>query len=286
MINTKIYNSLHILSISFKSDHLIHNFIRQFDKKFKLTIVENSNNFLLKKTLEKKYKNLNVIISGKNLGFGKAFNLGIKSVDSKYKYVLHANPDAKINKKNINKLFQFLNNNDSAGIVSPKEILTEKINNKVDKKKPSFIEVEAVRGFVMMLNIQNCKKTDFFDENFFLYMEETDFCKRLKLLNKKIYLLETAEAEHLGGKSHNPKFNFKMELQRNWHFMWSLYYFYKKHHGVYFALKVTIRKFISAFFKKYFYLILNNKRKHLIYKYRFDGLLNSYLNKKSFLRIF
>ena len=77
MINTKIYNSLHILSISFKSDHLIHNFIRQFDKKFKLTIVENSNNFLLKKTLEKKYKNLNVIISGKNLGFGKAFNLGI-----------------------------------------------------------------------------------------------------------------------------------------------------------------------------------------------------------------
>ena len=87
MINTKIYNSLHILSISFKSDHLIHNFIRQFDKKFKLTIVENSNNFLLKKTLEKKYKNLNVIISGKNLGFGKAFNLGIKSVDSKYKYV-------------------------------------------------------------------------------------------------------------------------------------------------------------------------------------------------------
>ena len=207
MINTKIYNSLHILSISFKSDHLIHNFIRQFDKKFKLTIVENSNNFLLKKTLEKKYKNLNVIISGKNLGFGKAFNLGIKSVDSKYKYVLHANPDAKINKKNINKLFQFLNDNDSAGIVSPKEILTGKINNKFDKKKPSFIEVEAVRGFVMMLNIQNCKKTDFFDENFFLYMEETDFCRRLKFLNKKIYLLETAEAEHLGGKSHNPKFN-------------------------------------------------------------------------------
>ena len=285
MKNKRIHNNLHILSISYKSDHLIHNFIKQFNKKFKITLVENSNNFLLKKQLEKKYKNLDVNISGKNLGFGKAFNLGIKSINSKYKYVLHVNPDAKINEKNINMLFKFLDENKSAAIVSPREILKRKSKNKVSKKI-NFTEVESVRGFVMMLNIKNCKKTNFFDENFFLYMEEVDFCKRLNFLNKKIYLLESAEAEHLGGKSHNPNFNFKMELQRNWHFMWSLYYFNKKHYGLYFALKVTIKKFISSFFKKYFYLITNNKKKHLIYKYRFDGLLNSYLNQKSFLRIF
>ncbi len=286
MKNKRIYNKLHILSISYRSDHLIDNFIKQFNKKFRITLVENSNNFLLKKQLEKKYKNLDVIISGKNLGFGKAFNLGIKRINSKCKYVLHVNPDAKINKKNINKLFKFLEQNKSAAIVSPREVLKRKSKNKAIKKKQNFVEVESIRGFVMMLNIKNCKKTNFFDENFFLYMEEADFCKRLKFLNKKIYLLESAEAEHLGGKSHNPKFNFKMELQRNWHFMWSLYYFYKKHYGLYFALKVTIRRFISSFFKKYFYLIINNNKKHLIYKYRFDGLLNSYLNKKSFLRIF
>lgn len=286
MKNKRIYNKLHILSISYRSDHLIDNFIKQFNKKFRITLVENSNNFLLKKQLEKKYKNLDVIISGKNLGFGKAFNLGIKRINSKCKYVLHVNPDAKINKKNINKLFKFLEQNKSAAIVSPREVLKRKSKNKAIKKKQNFVEVESIRGFVMMLNIKNCKKTNFFDENFFLYMEEADFCKRLKFLNKKIYLLESAEAEHLGGKSHNPKFNFKMELQRNWHFMWSLYYFYKKHYGLYFALKVTIRRFISSFFKKYFYLIINNSKKHLIYKYRFDGLLNSYLNKKSFLRIF
>jgi len=285
MKNKRIHNNLHILSISYKSDHLIHNFIKQFNKKFKITLVENSNNFLLKKQLEKKYKNLDVIISGKNLGFGKAFNYGIKSINSKYKYVLHVNPDAKINEKNINMLFKFLDENKSAAIVSPREILKRKSKNKVSKKI-NFTEVESIRGFVMMLNIKNCKKTNFFDENFFLYMEEADFCKRLNFLNKKIYLLESAEAEHLGGKSHNSNFNFKMELQRNWHFMWSLYYFNKKHYGLYFALKVTIKKFISSFFKKYFYLITNNKKKHLIYKYRFDGLLNSYLNQKSFLRIF
>ena len=77
-------------------------------------------------------------------------------------------------------------------------------------------------------------------------MEDIDFCKRLKFLNKKIYLLESAEAFHLGGKSHNPKLNFKMELERNWHFMWSLYYFNKKHYGKFFAIKVTLKKFITS----------------------------------------
>ena len=106
MKNKDIYKELHILSISFKSEHIINNFLKQFDKKFKITLVENSNNILLKNKLEKKFKNLNVIISGNNLGFGKAFNLGIKNIRAKY--VLHLNPDAKINYPNIKKLFYFL----------------------------------------------------------------------------------------------------------------------------------------------------------------------------------
>ena len=56
MKNKRIHNNLHILSISYKSDHLIHNFIKQFNKKFKITLVENSNNFPLKKQLEKNIK--------------------------------------------------------------------------------------------------------------------------------------------------------------------------------------------------------------------------------------
>jgi len=277
----KIHKYLEILSVSYNSEHLINSFLKQFDKRFKITLVENSNNFSLKKNLEKKFKNLNVIISGSDLGFGTAFNLGIKKIASKY--VLHLNPDAKINQTNICKLFNFLEQHPSAAVVSPKEILKKK-KYKL-KNKQVFSEVDSVRGFAMMLNVQNCKKTNFFDENFFLYMEDNDFCKRLKFLNKKIYLLESAEAFHLGGKSHNPKLNFKMELERNWHFMWSLYYFNKKHYGRCYAIRVTLKKFISSFLKQYLYLFSKNKKKYLIYKFRFEGLLNSYLNKKSFLRL-
>lgn len=283
MENKDIYKELHILSISFKSEHIINNFLRQFDKKFKITLVENSNNSLLKKRLEKKFKNLNVIISGSNLGFGKAFNLGIKNIHAKY--ILHLNPDAKINFKNIKKLFYFIKKKSLAAIVAPREILKKKNRKKITINNEIFSEVEYVKGSVYILNVQNCKKTNFFDENFFLYMEEVDLCKRLKLINKKIYLLNTAEAMHLGGKSHNPDYNFQMELQRNWHFMWSLYYYNKKHNGILFAITLTIKRFISSFLKSYFYLLLNNKKKYLVYKFRFQGLLSSYLNKKSYLRI-
>ena len=90
--------------------------------------------------------------------------------------------------------------------------------------------------------------------------------------------------EHLGGKSHAPEHQEKMEIQRNWHYLWSLFYFTKKHKNVFFAYKITLRKFISAFFKMIIYYLVN-KKKYNIYKHRFLGLLNSYLGKESFFRI-
>jgi predicted NodU family carbamoyl transferase len=59
-------------------------------------------------------------------------------------------------------------------------------------------------------------------------------------------------------------------------------------YGILISFILLIRQylfFISSFFKRYFYLILNNKKKHLIYKFRFQGLFSSYLNKKSYFRI-
>ena len=136
----------------------------------------------------------------------------------------------------------------------------------------------------MFINNYECKDTGYFDENFFLYLEEIDLCKRLKKKNKKIFLAENILVKHLGGKSHDPKYQEKMEYQRNWHYLWSLFYFTKKHGGILSAYKVTLRKFISAFLKLIFYYFIN-KKKHKIYKYRFLGLLNSYLGRNSFFRV-
>ena len=273
-----IFEEVELLTITYKSDHIINQCLSTISENFSLTIVENSNNENFKKKIERR-KNTKCILSGKNLGFGAAFNLGAKSI--KKKYIFHFNPDAVIKDEIIFKMYEFTKNI-NFGIVSTQE--SNKITEIEKLKHINLREVDSVRGFVMFINNFECKDTNYFDENFFLYLEEIDLCKRLKEKGKKIYLAENIFVKHLGGKSHNPNFQEKMEIQRNWHYLWSLFYYSKKHRGLIYAYKITLRKFISAFFKLIIYFFLN-KKKYIIYKHRFLGLLNSYLGKSSFFRI-
>jgi len=273
-----IFKEVELLTITYKSSHIIDQSISGINEKFKITVIENSSNINFKEKIEKR-QNIKCILSGKNLGFGTAFNLGARSINSKY--ILHFNPDAIINDDVINSFYRLSKKNDF-GIISAIE---SDRNTKVEISKENELrEVDSVKGFVMFINHDVCKSSNYFDENFFLYLEEIDLCKRLKKKDIKIYLAQNIYVKHLGGKSHDPNYQEKMEIQRNWHYLWSLFYFSKKHQGKLYAYKITLRKFISAFFKLIIYFFLN-KKKHLIYKHRFLGLLNSYLSKKSFFRI-
>ncbi|MBD1134828.1 glycosyltransferase [Pelagibacterales bacterium SAG-MED47] len=275
----KIYQELEILTITYKSDHIIKKCLSNIDENFKVTIVENSNNNDFKEGMEKR-KNTRCILTGANLGFGSAFNIGAKQIDSKY--IFHINPDVLVETEIIFKMYEIAKGISDLGIISARE--TNKISEIKKEIKKDYIEVDHVKGFVMLINNLNCKYSEYFDENFFLYLEEIDLCKRLKLLDKKICLAPNIYVKHFAGKSHDPSYSEKMEIQRNWHYMWSLFYFNKKHKNILYAFKITIGKFISAFLKMIIFFVIN-KKKHLIYKHRFLGLLNGYLNKKSKFRI-
>ena len=274
-----IFEDLEILTVTFKSEHIIESCLSKIDNNFKITIVENSNNLEFKKRMENR-KNVRCILADENIGFGSAFNLGAKSISSKY--ILHINPDVKIDDKTIFALYEEAKKIKNLGILSPKEIEFGSKKNQIFKNH-EIIETEFVRGFVMMINNENCKSTRYFDENIFLYLEEIDLCKRLKKNNKGIYLITTLEVEHLGGKSHDPIYSEQLEYQRNWHYMWSLFYYSKKHYGIIDAYKKTFKKFLSASIKIIFYFFIN-KKKYKIYKHRFLGLLNSYLGNNSNFR--
>ncbi len=274
----KIYQELEILTITYKSDHIIEKCLSNIDENFRITVVENSNNQDFKEKIEKR-KNTKCILTNYNLGFGSAFNAGAKEIRSKY--IFHLNPDVMINTNIIFRMYKIADTINNLGIISPKE--SQEISEIIENNSQDYIEVDYVKGFVMLINNLNCKSSGYFDENFFLYLEEIDLCKRLKLSNKKICLAPNIYVKHFAGKSHDPNFSDKMEIQRNWHYMWSLFYFNKKYKGFLYAFKITIGKFISAFFKLIIFFIIN-KKKHQIYKHRFLGLLNSYLNKKSKFR--
>jgi len=75
-----------------------------------------------------------------------------------------------------------------------------------------------------------------------------------------------------------------MELSRNWHWMWSTFYYNKKYKGFISSLIIVFPKLISSIFKFLFFLILMNKEKREIYYQRYSGLINSIVGKSSWYR--
>ena len=134
----------------------------------------------------------------------------------------------------------------------------------------------------MFLNLKNIKLKKIFDKNFFLFLEEIDLCRRIKNFDEKIFIIKKSKIYHNARKASGESFH--IELCRNWHWMWSLFYYNLKHFGVFVAYKVTISKFFSSFAKLIISSIFFKKKIFLINKYRLLGLLNAYSKNSSWLR--
>ena len=273
---------LTIVINTFNSDEKIFSCLDSISPNLSIIIIENSKDIKFKNNVEKKYPNVKCELTGSNLGYANGNNLGLSIVKSKYSLIL--NPDTILEKNTINNFFKSAKSFPNFSIIGPaiqeeKDIKSEKYNN-----SNNLIEVNNVKGFAMFLNMKQFKTIGFFDKNFFIYFEEIDLCRRLKKSNKKIYLDPNIIINHIGGSSHNESINFEMELSRNWHWMWSTFYYYKKYNGFLIALIKVFKKLISALFKIFFYSITFNGNKKKIYYQRASGLFNSIIGSKSWYR--
>jgi N-acetylglucosaminyl-diphospho-decaprenol L-rhamnosyltransferase len=283
--------NLSVIIVSFKSDHVIHRCISSIDKEIEIIIIDNSNNNRFKKNIEEKYKNVRCILSSQNIGMGAGNNLGIKNTDKDFTLIL--NPDVILEKNTINELINASKKLDTFGIIAPISDKSGNPNYKIDINENQIInhvdpfKVKTVDGYSMLLNLKRLRNIinfNFFDENFFLYLENDDLCQRLRSNNEHIYVVPKSKIHHLGGKAVNPKYKNDIELSRNWHWMWSKFYFNKKHYGYFHALLKILNNLISAKIKFFYYFITFNNFKRKIYQMRLSGLLNSMIGKKSFYR--
>ena len=282
--------NLTVLIVSFRSENVIHNCIQSIDSDIKVLIIDNSNSKEFKENIENKYKNVSCILSEKNSGMGAGNNLGIKNIKTDFAFIL--NPDVILEPNTIDSLIEESQKLESFGIISPIEVnkdypnykLIDNSKKNIDLKKP--LKVKSVDGYSMLINLKRLNQIDnfyYFDENFFMYLENDDLCKRLNDKNENIYVIPKSKIKHLGGQSVNDLYKTEIELSRNWHWMWSKFYFNKKHYGYIFALFNGLPNFISSFLKFLVYLILNDKRKN-IYLNRSKGFINAFLGKSSSYR--
>ena len=281
--------NLSVIIVSYRSDHVIENCINSIDSEIEIIVIDNSNNHELKKKVESKYQNVRCILSKENLGMGAGNNLGIKNVNKDFAFIL--NPDVTLERNSMKEIFAASNEIDDFGIIAPISNKDEypnyvlKKGQNFDTEKP--FKVKSVDGYAMLLNLKQLKKINdfnFFDENFFLYLENEDLCKRLIEKNKDIYIIPKSKINHLGGKAVDPKYKNEIEYLRNWHWMWSKFYFNKKHYGYSIALFKVLKNLISAKIKFFYYLITFNTFKRKIYQMRLLGLMSSMIGKNSYYR--
>jgi GT2 family glycosyltransferase len=88
------------------------------------------------------------------------------------------------------------------------------------------IEVDSVIGAGMMVRRETTEQVGLLDEEYFLFLEETDWCYRMKKGGWKIYYVPQAEIYHFQGRSaEREKKRARVEYYR------SRYLFFKKNRG-------------------------------------------------------
>ena len=172
-----------------------------------IVLVNNDSNIVLSSSafplIQQK---LHIINNKKNLGFSAGVNVGVKFALSKgADKILILNNDTKILKPILKTLVAILDSDKSIGIVSPAiqfELNKKNIFDVGGKINKFFLrtshdevlsvnglksrEVKYVSGAAMLIKKEVFKKIGFFDERFFLYYEDVDFCLRAQKKGFKI----------------------------------------------------------------------------------------------------
>ena len=268
-------NELTVVIVTYRSENKIFSCLNSIPGEINIIVVENSNNQEFKKLIESKYTNVKCILAKENLGYARGNNIGLNQVKTKYALVL--NPDARLEKNCVSRFLNTAKKFQDFWLIGP-------ANNQTDLSTNSEeYEVDNLKGFAIFFNIQKFNNT-FFDENFFLYFEEIDLCKKVKMKKGKIILSKNIKINHDGARSVDKDNKDEFEKNRNWHWMWSTYYYHKKYKGFVIALIIIMPKFLSSIIKTFFYQLTFNIRKRDIYFSRMNGIFNSILGRKSWYR--
>lgn len=276
----KIHEDITIVLISFKSRNKIKKFIKNISKKYKIIIIENSYDYELKNEI-KSADNVKIFLKN-NIGYGRAANFAKSKVYTKYFFL--CNPDLENIDNNVIEIFYNIAEDLYPNFLS----LGPAYKDNVINKKFNHIKKNKISGACMFLNTLSFNKLGGFDENIFLYFEEDDLCKRGNKLKLFSYQLNNLIIHHEVGTSAsniNEIEKRKIKELTLWHFIWSKFYFYKKHYGNILSIIYFIPIMFRILFRIFLTKLLSDEENNKKYRIRLSGLISSILGKKSYKRI-
>ena len=280
-----ILNKISLVLISYHSSIKLNKFIKFLPREVNILIIDNSKDLILKKIFKNK-KNVKIYFK-KNEGYGSSINYASKKIKTPYFFVVQ--PDVEgVTKESLINFYKYAKKiDDNFSVIGPHFLNASKKGHYQTNLKYELKEIHNVHGSAMFFNRKIFIKNKGFDSNIFLYWEETDYTKRAQKLGYKAYQLNKVKVKHEKGKAvhvKNKKENDNLKNLYIWHFIWSKFYYFNKHYSKFIALIYFIPILIRILFRIVVYKVLKNKKFNRYY-YRWDGLKNSILGKKSFMRL-
>jgi len=271
--------------------------IKNYNLDVSIIIVENSLDRSLKDFLENNYHSVKVYIPKENLGWGGGLNKALELAKDNFVFLNPA--DVNLSYECIKNLIECVKNFSDFTLLAPTykdETIFKNYNenifslNKTKKKRFKILdkfllqEVDFIDAH-WVVNKSKIENLKIMDENFFLYFETMDMCRKFKKENKKMFIIENIKFDHFGGASHEKKYDFQASLSRNWHYNWSKFYYFSKNYSYLYALK----KFLPILTKlafKYLLKIFSSKKERSLIKAEINGAIASILKRKSSYRPF
>jgi N-acetylglucosaminyl-diphospho-decaprenol L-rhamnosyltransferase len=217
--------------------------------------------------VQSRYPHVKLLAQSENVGFTRGNNIGLKVAQGRYLLLL--NPDTEVIGDALSKMVGYMDSHPQVGIVGPHTLNTDGSTQSTKRRFPTFAlgffestwlqsyapksmldkfytfdvadtavaEVDWVQGSCLMARREVYTQIGGLDEDYVMFSEELDWCKRAKDAGWQVVYLGDAQIIHHGGKSTE-----QATARKHIHFQTSKLRYYRKYHGVgaAFALRVFL----------------------------------------------
>ena len=279
---------LSIIIVSWNVRDLLMSCLRSVDRetygiRYEIFVVDNASDDQSAQMVRQQFPEVMLIANEVNRGFAAACNQALRR--ARGRMILLLNPDTLIFNNALEKLTQWMDERPKIGILGPQILNTDLSIQPSTRTFPSLgiqilvilklhrafsffpsvaryfglnqalspHRVDQVMGACFLIRRQTFQSIGYFDERFWIWFEEVDYCRRAADAGWETWYTPIAQVMHQKGRS----FEQVRAVTRQRHYNQSLFRYFQKHHTV---VSTTI---LSLFFPVSLFLALIVQTLHL-----------------------
>lgn len=213
-----------IVFVTHNSGHLLDSMLGDLEG-YDILIYDNASMDDTVSSIKRSHAHVMLITSMTNHGYGRAANKAFRRIITPYALLI--NPDVVINREQIDALVKTAELLGEDWLFVAPDTGSLPVPYDGEKNAP-LPRIKFAEGCALLINLQQHWKLGGFDENIFLFYEETDLCQRAIKKDIKMYYAESVYLPHASGQSVTA--DPGLTALKRWHYQWSFLYYSKKHH--------------------------------------------------------